>query len=103
MHRNTNGARLVGDRARNRLSDPPRRIGRELIAATVFKLINRLHQANVAFLNQIEELQAAVRIFFGNRNHQAQVGLDHFFFRPARFTLAFLHRTDDAAEIADGD
>src|SRR6516225_5197074 len=58
MHGNADGARLVGDRARDRLPDPPRGIGRELV--------DRLHQADIAFLDQVEELQAAVGVFLGD-------------------------------------
>src|SRR5688572_65516 len=59
VHRDADGARLVGDRARDGLADPPRGVGRELVAAAVFELVDRLHQADVAFLDQVEELQAA--------------------------------------------
>jgi hypothetical protein len=78
VHRDADGARLVGDRAGDRLPDPPRGIGRELVAAAVLELVDRLHQADVAFLDEVEELQAAVGVFLGDRDHEAQVGLDHF-------------------------
>jgi hypothetical protein len=77
VHRDADGARLVGDRAGDRLPDPPGRVGRELVAAAVLELVDRLHQADVAFLDQVEELQAAVRVLLGDRDHEAQVGLDH--------------------------
>src|SRR5690349_23520891 len=66
VDRDADGARLVGDGARDRLPDPPGRVGRELVAAPVLELVDRLHQADVAFLNQIEELQTAVRVFLGD-------------------------------------
>jgi len=61
-------ARLIGDRARDCLPDPPRGIGRELVAAAVLELIDRLHQTDIAFLDQVEELQAPVGVFLGNRD-----------------------------------
>src|SRR6266849_3737103 len=64
VHRDTNGTRLVGDRSRDRLPDPPRRIGRELVTPAVFEFVDRLHQPDIAFLDQVEELQAAVGVFF---------------------------------------
>ena len=101
MHRDADGARLVGDRARDRLPDPPRRVGRELVAAAVLELVDRLHQADVAFLDQVEELQAAVGVFLGDRDDEAQVRLDHFLLGLARLALALLHHVDDLAELAD--
>ena len=101
MYRNPDGARLIGNRAGDRLTYPPCRIGAELIPTAIFKLINRLHQANIAFLNKIEKLQTPVSIFFGNRNHQPQIGLDHFFLGLAGFFFAFLHLTDQTAKFAD--
>ena len=68
---------LVGDRAGDRLADPPGRVGRELVAAAVLELLHGLHQAHVALLDQVEEGQAAVGVFLGDRDHQPQVGLDH--------------------------
>ena len=79
MHRDADGAGLVCDGAGDGLTDPPGGVGRELVTATVFKLVHRLHQANVAFLNEVEELQATVGVFLGDRNHETQVGLDHLF------------------------
>jgi hypothetical protein len=84
VHRDADGARLVGDRAGDGLADPPGGVGRELVAAAVFELVHRLHQADVAFLDQVEELQAAVGVLLGDRDHQAQVGLDHFLLGVAR-------------------
>jgi hypothetical protein len=102
VHRNADGARLVGDRAGDRLPDPPGRIGRELVAAAVFEFVDRLHQADIAFLDQIEELQAAIGVFLGDRDDEAQVGLDHFLLGDRRLALALLHLVDDAAELGDG-
>src|SRR6266853_3634791 len=91
----------VGDRARDRLADPPRRIGREFVAAAVLELIDRLHQADIAFLDEVEELQAAIGVFLGDRDDEAEIGLDHLLLRPRRLALAALHRADDAPELAD--
>ena len=101
MHRNTDGARLIRDRAGDGLPDPPCRIGREFVAAAVFELIDRLHQADIAFLNEIKELQATVSVFFGDRDHEAQIRLDHFLLGLTCFLLALLNLVHDAAEFAD--
>src|SRR3569832_2089684 len=99
VHRDTDGARLVSDRAGDRLTDPPGGVGRELVAAAVLKLIDGLHQSDVALLDQVQELQAAVGVFLGDGDHQAQVRLDHFLLGDAAFAFALLHRLDVAAEF----
>src|SRR4029077_12707503 len=69
--------------------------------APVLELVDRLHQAEVAFLNQVEELQAAVGVSLGDRDDEPQVRLDHLLLGLARLALALLHRLDDLAEILD--
>ena len=101
MHGDADGARLIGERAADRLPDPPGGIGRKLIAAPVVKLVDRPHQADVAFLNEVEELQTAVGVFLGDRDDEAQVCLHHFLLRLARLALALLHYMHDLAELAD--
>ena len=69
--------RLVGDRPRHRLADPPGRVGRELVAAPVVELLHRADQPEAALLDQVEEAEAAPQIAFRDRDDEAQVGLDH--------------------------
>ena len=76
VHGDADRAGLVGDRARDRLADPPGGVGRELVAALVLELVDGLHQADVAFLDQVEELQPAVRVLLRDRDDQPQVRLD---------------------------
>src|ERR1051326_999752 len=76
VHRNADGAGLIGDGARDGLADPPRGVSRKFVAAAVLEFVDGLHQADVAFLNEVEELQAAVGLFFCDRDDEAQVGLD---------------------------
>ena len=101
VHRDADGARLVGDRAGDRLADPPGGVGRELVAAPVLELVDRLHQADVALLDQVQELQAAVGVFLGDGDHQAQVRLDHLLLGLPGLALAFLHGLHDAAVVVD--
>ena len=101
VHRNADRTRLVGDAACDCLANPPGRIGREFVAAAIFEFIDRFHQADVAFLNKIKELQAAVGVFFRNRNDEAKVGFDHFLLGDACFAFGLLHCVDDAAELAE--
>src|SRR5262249_45082441 len=101
MHGDADGARLVVDAARDRLADPPGGIGRELVAAPVLELIDRLHQADIAFLDQIAELQAAVRLLLGDGDDEAQVRFHHLLLGLARLAFALLHHVHDLAELAD--
>jgi hypothetical protein len=48
------------------LADPPRGIGGELVAATVLKLLDAANEAEVALLDEIQELQAAVAVLLGD-------------------------------------
>ena len=58
VHGNADRPGLVRNRARDRLTDPPRRIGTEFVPALVLEFVHRLHESDIAFLNQIQELQA---------------------------------------------
>src|SRR5438309_6139330 len=66
VHWHAYRACLIGDGARNRLTYPPRGIGRELVAAAPFELLRALHEADVAFLDQIQELQTVVGVLLGD-------------------------------------
>ena len=61
VHRHADRAGLVGDAAGDRLPDPPRRVGRELVAAAPVELLDGAHQAEVALLDQVEEQHARGR------------------------------------------
>src|SRR5436190_14816920 len=76
VHGNADRARLVRDRAGDRLPDPPRRVGRELVALGVVELLDRADQAEVALLDQVEEQHAAADVALRDRHHEPQVGLD---------------------------
>src|SRR4051794_36492923 len=69
--------RLVGQRASDGLADPPRRVGGELEALAVVELLRRAHEAERPLLDEVEEGQALVAVVLGDRDDQAQVGLDH--------------------------
>src|SRR5262249_36490601 len=100
VHGDADGARLVGDRAGDRLADPPGRIRRELVAATVFELVDGLHEADVAFLDEVEELQTAVRVLLRDRDHEPEVRLDHLFLRAPRLRLAQRALAIDLLDVA---
>src|SRR5579863_7436553 len=76
VHWDANGTRLVSNGPSNRLPNPPCGVGGKFVAAAVFEFVHGFHQADVAFLNQVEELQSAVGVFLGDGNNETKVGLD---------------------------
>ena len=88
VHRDADGARLVRNGPRDRLADPPGGVRRELVAASVVEFVGRAHQADVAFLEQVQQVQSAVHVFLSNRNHQPEVGLHQIFLGPLGFLFA---------------
>src|SRR5207302_301860 len=66
-------ARLVGDRAGHRLPDPPRRVGRELVALAVVELLDRPDQAERPLLDQVEKGQAAAEGALRDRDDELVV------------------------------
>ena len=77
VDRDADRARLVGQRAGDRLADPPGRVGRELEALAVVELLRRADEAERALLDEVQERQALVAVVLGDRDDQAQVRLDH--------------------------
>ena len=101
MHGHTDGTGLFAERAADRLSDPPRRVSRKLVAAAIIELLDRLHQTDVAFLDEVEELQATVGVLLRDRDDEAQVCLHHLLLGLLSLALALLHHVHDLAEFAD--
>jgi hypothetical protein len=54
VHGDADGAGLVGDRAGDRLPDPARRIGGELVAAAVLEFVDRLGRQELG--NAVQDL-----------------------------------------------
>src|SRR3954465_5257446 len=77
VHRDADRARLVGERAGDRLADPPSRVGRELEALAVVELLGGTHEPERALLDQVEEGKPLVAVVLRDRDHEAQVRLDH--------------------------
>src|SRR3954454_5121871 len=50
VDREPDGPPLIGERTRDRLPDPPRRVGRKLVAQLVVELLDRADQAEIALL-----------------------------------------------------
>ena len=102
MYRNTDGPGLIGNGARNRLANPPGGVSRELVTATILELVYCLHQADVAFLNQIEELQSAVCILLRNRNNETKIGFNQLALRLLGIHVALNHFALRALQFGNG-
>ncbi len=76
MNRQTDRATGVGDAAGDRLADPPGGIGGELEALAPVELLDGVHQAEVALLDQVEQRQAGRLILLGDRHDETKVRLD---------------------------
>ena len=76
MHGNTDGTGLVGNSARNGLTDPPRGVRGELKALLVVELLDGADQTEVALLDQIQEQHATADIALGDGDDQTQVCAD---------------------------
>ena len=61
--------------ARDRLADPPRRVRRELEALAPVELRDRVDQAEVALLDEIEEGKTRRLVALGDRHDEPQVRL----------------------------
>ena len=69
-------AALVGERAGDRLADPPGRVRRELVPHPVVELLDRADQAEVALLDQVQQRHAGLRVVARDRHDEPQVALD---------------------------
>src|SRR3954453_13405647 len=94
VHGHADRARLVGERARDRLADPPRRVRRELVAAAPVELLDRTDQAERAFLDQVEEGETLVAVVLRDGDDETQVRLDHPLLRVHVAALDLLRELD---------
>ncbi len=101
VHRDTDGAGLVRNGAGDGLTNPPGGVGGEFVTATIFEFVHRLHQADVALLDQVEELQAAVGVLLGDGDNQPQVGFHHLLFGAACLCFADGHLAVYLFDLAD--
>ena len=81
VHGNTDGTGLVGDSARDGLTNPPRGIRGELEALSVVELLDGADETEVAFLDEVEEQHAAADIALRDRHDKTQVRFDKLLLR----------------------
>ena len=75
VHRGPDRVRLLLDRAAHGLADPVDRVrGKAALAAQV-ELLDRAHEAHVAFADEVAEGEAPAQVCLGDLDHEALVGL----------------------------
>ncbi len=94
VHRHANRAALIGHGTTDRLPDPPRRIRAELMPAAVLELVGRADQADVAFLNQVEEMHTAPDVLLGDADDQTRVSAHKVLLRGLGIEDVVLERVD---------
>src|SRR5699024_6541910 len=67
----------VPDPAVNSLTNPPGSVGGELVALGVVEFLDRSDKTQIAFLDEIKEVEFAAVEPFGNRHDQPQIGRHH--------------------------
>ena len=76
MGGDADGAAVVGEGAGDGLADPPGGVGTKAVSAAIVVFLDGLDEADVAFLDEIEEGEAAAAVFFGDGDDEAGVGAD---------------------------
>ena len=92
---NVNARVWPDERVRHRLAHPPDRVGDELDVARGIEPARRLHQPEVALVNEIEERHAEAAIALGVADDEAEVAFDE-----PRSAASSLSSLDAAAELA---
>src|SRR5690606_21962877 len=71
----------------DRLADPPGGVGRELEATRVVELLDRVHEARIALLDEVEQLQTPVLVALGEIYDETQVRTHHLLHGPSSVAL----------------
>ena len=99
MQRDADGARFLRERPGDGLSDPPGCVGGETVAACVVEFIDGAHQADIPFLDEVEEGHALVHVFLGDADDEPRVGAAEVFARFLPAPLFHHHALDGARRV----
>jgi hypothetical protein len=94
---------MVRNGAGDGLTDPPRGVGREFVTTTVLELVDGLHEADVALLNEVEELETAVGVLLRDGDDETKIGFDKLALGTLGVHIALDHLALGALEVGDGD
>src|SRR5262245_60717001 len=68
---------LITDGSADRLFDPPARIRPKAASTPPIESIHRLHESEVALLNEVQECQSTPGKLLGDTDYEAQIGANH--------------------------
>jgi hypothetical protein len=88
MYWDSDGFTLVGQRALDRLFDPPRGISAQLRLFRWIETLDCLGQSDVSLGNQIKQRQTQIGVIVGDGDNEPQIRIDHSL---ARDCIAFLN------------
>src|SRR5437879_9312516 len=92
-----------GDGACDGLANPPGGVGGELVAAAPVEPVGAFHEPEIAFLDQVEKLQAMMGVFLGDGDDQAKVGFGQFYFCLLRLRLTPLDEREGAFDAGQSE
>ncbi len=99
VNRESDRPSVVPQAPGDRLADPPGGIGGELETLAPVELFHSSDQAQVSFLDEVEEIEAASGVALGDRDDQAQIGADEGHLR----LFAFGDETHQLRPLGDGE
>ena len=102
VHRDADRARLVGERTTDRMTDPPARVRREPQTAAVVEARHRVHEAEVALLDQVGERHAATVVAARHRDDETQVRAHELVAQVRRIAMRLTDLVDVRAGILRG-
>ena len=97
------GLGLILNAPLNGLADPPDGVGAEFVSQAIVRLIDRSHESQIAFLNEIQERDASSLVFAGHADHQPQVGFDKARFQCPKMQGARILRNEAYIEVRRSD
>src|SRR6266550_8033176 len=107
MDREPDRASVIGHGSSDLLAYPPCGVGGEFPAAPVLKAIDAFHQADIAFLNEIEERKAAIQVTLRDRDDEPEVRFDQAALRlvervlPLAYAVRLFPRRQSSDDVVD--
>jgi hypothetical protein len=102
VHGNADDARLIRERAVDRVADPPHCVRVEPDAPSPVELLDGAHEPQCAFLHEIRERQESLTALVYHPEHEAHVRLDEDGLGPLGVVPALANAPYGLVELATG-